>query len=486
MTAESGKARGFSAIATPYAVACILCIAGVELSSSLTNVFLYASAATVWGLSRELATVATAVSFLAFGLASEHRPKLLDARALLALSLLCYAAMVPLMLAGLHLASSGLITAALVARSVGRAVTVVFVAYCLFDLPSVVSVAGTVVFGMLASYLLAAPLRSILDFNAALVCITVMSVAVTLFGFSRARAPLDRLRQNPPASDMASENPRSFIRSTHALFICILVYSVGSGYALTFNEVNNAPAPLSAEGFLIAALVFYVLLVRDERQEDTLFSFSVLLFMAGLFAASLSIASGGGSAAPNLLIRLGSDCFTVLMWLVIVGVGKRSFFAFAPVLGLAFCVRSLGTTAGAVIGHVSNDVMVTDPHLAQALTLVVAFLVFAFLWMGFRTFSFTDTIFGVEELPAPQQVVVQETTLEDRCAALSAEWGLTKREQEVFVMLARGRNVAYIQDHYTLSRNTVKSHIKHIYAKLGVHSHQELIDLVEGAAASKE
>ena len=33
--------------------------------------------------------------------------------------------------------------------------------------------------------------------------------------------------------------------------------------------------------------------------------------------------------------------------------------------------------------------------------------------------------------------------------------------------------------HYVVSRNTVTSHIKHIYAKLGVHSQQELIDLVE-------
>ncbi|MCR5582478.1 MAG: LuxR family transcriptional regulator, partial [Eggerthellaceae bacterium] len=31
----------------------------------------------------------------------------------------------------------------------------------------------------------------------------------------------------------------------------------------------------------------------------------------------------------------------------------------------------------------------------------------------------------------------------------------------------------------TISRNTAKSHIKHVYSKLGVHSHQELIDLAE-------
>lgn len=31
-----------------------------------------------------------------------------------------------------------------------------------------------------------------------------------------------------------------------------------------------------------------------------------------------------------------------------------------------------------------------------------------------------------------------------------------------------------------LSRNTVKTHVQNIYAKLGVHSQQELIDVVEG------
>ncbi len=30
-----------------------------------------------------------------------------------------------------------------------------------------------------------------------------------------------------------------------------------------------------------------------------------------------------------------------------------------------------------------------------------------------------------------------------------------------------------------VSRNTVKAHVKHIYAKLDIHSHQDLIDLVE-------
>mgnify|MGYP002989473542 CR=1 FL=1 len=60
------------------------------------------------------------------------------------------------------------------------------------------------------------------------------------------------------------------------------------------------------------------------------------------------------------------------------------------------------------------------------------------------------------------------------------EFSLTPREAEVFAMLARGRDRAYIEEALVVSRNTVKAHVKHVYAKLGIHSHQELLDLVEG------
>lgn len=46
-------------------------------------------------------------------------------------------------------------------------------------------------------------------------------------------------------------------------------------------------------------------------------------------------------------------------------------------------------------------------------------------------------------------------------------------------MLAKGRNVQFIKDKLVLSTPTVKSHVYSVYQKMGVHSHQELIDLVE-------
>ena len=61
---------------------------------------------------------------------------------------------------------------------------------------------------------------------------------------------------------------------------------------------------------------------------------------------------------------------------------------------------------------------------------------------------------------------------------LAARGGLTPRETEVFDLLARGRSVPYVRDALVISRETAATHAKHVYAKLGVHSRQELIDLV--------
>lgn len=76
-----------------------------------------------------------------------------------------------------------------------------------------------------------------------------------------------------------------------------------------------------------------------------------------------------------------------------------------------------------------------------------------------------------------------ETTIAERTAILASQFGLTPRETEVFELLARGRSAPYIRDALVISKNTTATHTKRIYAKLGVHSRQELIDLVDANEA---
>lgn len=62
---------------------------------------------------------------------------------------------------------------------------------------------------------------------------------------------------------------------------------------------------------------------------------------------------------------------------------------------------------------------------------------------------------------------------------------LSPRETDVFILLCRGRDTSYICDSLFISASTVKTHSYHIYQKLGVHSQQELITMVEEEASEQ-
>lgn len=64
------------------------------------------------------------------------------------------------------------------------------------------------------------------------------------------------------------------------------------------------------------------------------------------------------------------------------------------------------------------------------------------------------------------------------CQKLAGEYGLTPREAEILALIALGRSAKYIAEELTISYNTTRTHVKHVYEKLNIHSKQELIDLV--------
>ena len=72
-----------------------------------------------------------------------------------------------------------------------------------------------------------------------------------------------------------------------------------------------------------------------------------------------------------------------------------------------------------------------------------------------------------------------DAAFDRRCAAVAAAGGLTGREAEILVYLARGRTNVHIASVLFVSENTVRSHVRNIYAKLEIHTRQQLIDLVE-------
>ena len=63
---------------------------------------------------------------------------------------------------------------------------------------------------------------------------------------------------------------------------------------------------------------------------------------------------------------------------------------------------------------------------------------------------------------------------------LRADYALSDREAQVAVLIAQGRSKAAIARHLYVSENTVRTHAKNAYAKLGVRSKTELAEFLEG------
>lgn len=69
------------------------------------------------------------------------------------------------------------------------------------------------------------------------------------------------------------------------------------------------------------------------------------------------------------------------------------------------------------------------------------------------------------------------------CGQICDKYALSPREREIFVLLAKGRNAGYMEKKLFISQSTAKSHIHRIYHKIGIASHQDLLDLVEATVS---
>ena len=64
--------------------------------------------------------------------------------------------------------------------------------------------------------------------------------------------------------------------------------------------------------------------------------------------------------------------------------------------------------------------------------------------------------------------------IEQRSHMLAKSYGLSPRETDVLILLAWGKTMHAVEETLVLSANTIKTHVRHIYSKLGIHSRAEL------------
>ena len=83
----------------------------------------------------------------------------------------------------------------------------------------------------------------------------------------------------------------------------------------------------------------------------------------------------------------------------------------------------------------------------------------------------------------PRHEVQQPSSSFDRlpytCHLIAVEYDLTRREEEILQLLVRGRTASRIAETLCITTATTRTHLRNIYAKLGVHSQQDILDMYE-------
>lgn len=86
----------------------------------------------------------------------------------------------------------------------------------------------------------------------------------------------------------------------------------------------------------------------------------------------------------------------------------------------------------------------------------------------------------------PKHDVQQPSSSFDRlpytCHLIAVEYDLTRREEEILQLLVRGRTASRIAETLCITTATTRTHLRNIYAKLGVHSQQDILDMYEELA----
>lgn len=486
--AQAGKAAGQPSSVSPEgataASAATLLRVGVALWCALfsflvTNGVIYPAVAQVDPWIREWATGFSVVVLAALVAIMKWAPQWMHPRAYNAAALAAVAGYLLCDAVGFHLGSPLLLLAGSLLDSLAEAWLFVL-AYMGF-----VEIDGQrrpllAMGSCLAAYLLH-PFIVLLQPFYAVALEAALFLALFLCVRPLVSGPLRRAQLSEPQAEMAVTNPRSFLSFGHLLYVAVFVFSVVQGLCIALpGPFNDAPALPVA--FVPLAIILLVYLVRGcMPNADGLFSLCALFIIAGMFLQpSDQVVSAGVASASNTLIDAGASCFNLLLVLLVGSIAARNRVAALPTAAFMLGLYWFGVGVGAVLGNSAMGLLgwTQEALIWASFASAMVFVVFCFVVL--KNVSFSEAI-GV--LQPPVSVVEApagpaEPSAHERCLGVAADYGLTPRETEVFELLAQGRTARVICEKLVVSLNTARFHTKNIYAKLGVHSQQELIDLV--------
>lgn len=464
------------------------------LASYLLNTFVFPQLAKegLFPAGREISTYCGAACSAAIALAAFRKPSLLRETPLSVAALAIFACGLALLGVAFHTGNSslaalgsplggigavwfsvlvGLALVRIGVRASAVAIPLAFVAR--YIVQAVIQIAGVVV----------SPIIALLLYFACNVCAYAL-----MRPFVRDLVRIARKSGAPIELD--ATNPSSFLPVSSLVYVSIFLFNAACGFAFSGRAANEPGAVLLLGSLPVIAVFLVAAGARRRLSADVLYMVSTLLVVGGFLLAPLPLAAGGsavGEDASGILLEAGSECFSLLTYYLVAAVGSRNPAGALSTSALATAAGFLGIGCGALLEQGISHLGAHDAALSMVVASGVTLAFIAFNFCAMRSFSFEATIQGVHPMhPAGNGTdaalmghACPERNLEAASVIAAERFGLTPREVDVLQLLARGRTSSVIQEKLFLSNNTVKTHVRHIYTKMDVHSQQELMTLVE-------
>lgn len=230
---------------------------------------------------------------------------------------------------------------------------------------------------------------------------------------------------------------------------------------------------------LAAVVILAVMFVRRDRM-DVRFLAKVALPLAVIALALLPFAHSAIAYLVAFLLKFAYVWFTFFVLLVLAGICYRYEVPSLRVFAIARASSEAAIPFGIVLrrGFQGNGYMDSEAFaVAFAVAGIALVGACVLVWASEKSVNGDWAAAGV----APEtnlHVAGPRERFMARCDRVAADAGLTAREAEIMALVAQGLTRREIERELFLSENTVKTHVRHLHAKLGTSSKAEVIALV--------
>ena len=270
----------------------------------------------------------------------------------------------------------------------------------------------------------------------------------------------------------ALENITHLLLTAFAIVALWLSTFLASNYVFAYLVLLNIAQKLT----FMLMLVFGFPFARDSSQRVSLWAVAYLSFFAGTCVSSFA----GSFCTTTALNVVCAAALGVLLLADVAGIA--SLYGVSPA-GEAHTAPDLQgiDTAGAFCRHAGAGA--SAPEASHPSTSELQAGASPCEAVPVRTAEGKAIAAVAEEGPGIQQASSVLDRLPYTCHLIAVEYDLTRREEEILQLLVRGRTAARIAETLCITTATTRTHLRNIYAKIGVHSQQDILDMYEDLAS---